>query len=192
MRVVYHSGRTTPLRHPLWDTGQALRAHLLRITPHIPHGTGNTIIPHDGSKTVHRPLRCLRHYTMDCSARPIVRGPTRSGHSGLRRQVRLPQTSDTVASHGPDPPGKASVQRCGETQPLRVDIRDLCPPHAHLSHASAILPQEPSGPNVSLELPDEHRHFTHPDHTESDQEINASAPSQVQTGVCPQPQPTFT
>ena len=43
--------------------------------PHIPHCTGNTIIPHDDSKTVHRPLRCLRHYTMDYSARPIVRAP---------------------------------------------------------------------------------------------------------------------
>ena len=73
MRVIYHNGRATALRHPLWDTGQAQRARHLRITPHIPHRTSNTIIPHDGSKTVHRPLRCLRHYTMDCSARPIVR-----------------------------------------------------------------------------------------------------------------------
>ena len=54
---------------------QTRRAHLLRITPHILYCTGNTIIPHDGSKTVHRLLRYLRHYTMDCSARPIVRGP---------------------------------------------------------------------------------------------------------------------
>ena len=75
MRVIYHNNCATPLRHPLWDTGQARRAHLLRVTPHIPHCTGNTIIPHDGSKTVHRPLRCLQHYTMDCSARPIVRTP---------------------------------------------------------------------------------------------------------------------
>ena len=117
--------------------------------------------------------------------------PTRCGHSGLRRPVRLRQTSDTVASHGSDPPGETSVHRCGEMQPLRVDIRDLCQPHAHLSHGSAILPQGPSGPNVSLELSDEHRHFIHPDHTASGQEINASAPSQVQTGVCPQPRTTF-
>ena len=75
MRVIYHNGRATPLRHPLWNTGQARPARLLRITTHIPHHTGNTIIPHDGSKTVHRPLRCLRYYTMDCSARPIVRPP---------------------------------------------------------------------------------------------------------------------
>ena len=120
-------------------------------------------------------------------------GPTtRSGHSGLRRQVRLPQTSDTVASHGPDPPGGTSVQRCGETHLRRVDIRDLCQLHAHLSHGSAVLPQGPSGTNVSLELPDDHRHFIHPDHTASGQEINASAPSQVQTGVCPQSRPIFT
>ena len=75
MRVIHHNGRATPLRHPLWDTGQTRRAHLRRITPHIPHRTDNIIIPHDGSKTVHRPLRCLRHYTMSCSARPIGRPP---------------------------------------------------------------------------------------------------------------------
>ena len=118
--------------------------------------------------------------------------PTRSGHSGLRRLVRFPQTSDTVASHGPDPPGETSVQRCGETQPLRVDIRDICQPQAHLSHGIAILPQGPSGPTVSLELPDERRHLIQPDHTASGQEITASAPSQVETGVCPQPRPTLT
>ena len=118
--------------------------------------------------------------------------PTRSGHSRLRRQVCLPQTSDTVASHGPDPPGETPVQRCGETQPLRVDIWDLCQPHAHLSHGSAILPQGSSGPNVSLELPNEHRHYIRPDHTASGQEINAPAPSQIKTGVCPEPRPTFT
>ena len=73
MRVIYHNGRATPLRHPLWDTGQARRARLMQIAPHRPHRTGNTIIPHDGSKTVHRLLRRLRHYTMDCSVRPIVR-----------------------------------------------------------------------------------------------------------------------
>ena len=94
--------------------------------------------------------------------------------------------------HGPDAPGETSVQRCGETQPLRVDIRDLCQPHAHLSHGTASLPHGPSGSTVSLELPDERRHFTPPDHITSGQEINASAPSQVQTGVCPQPRPTLT
>ena len=73
MRVIYHNGRATPLRRPLWDTGQARRARLLRITTHTPHHTGTTIILHDGSKTAQRPLRCLRHYMMDCSARPIVR-----------------------------------------------------------------------------------------------------------------------
>ena len=35
--------------------------------------------------------------------------PTRFGHSGLRRQVCLPQTSDTVTSQGPDPPDETSV-----------------------------------------------------------------------------------
>ena len=122
------------------------------------------------------------------SSRPL----TPSGHSGLRRQVRPSHTPDTVALHGPDPPGKTSVQRCGETQPLRVDIRDLCQPHALLSHGTASLPQGPSGPTVSLKLPDERRNFTQPDHTTSGQEVSASAPSQVRTGVCPQPRPTLT
>ena len=121
------------------------------------------------------------------SRRPL----TPSGHSGLRRQVRSSHTPDTVALHGSDPPGETSVQRCGETQPLRVDIRDLCQPHAPLSHGTASLPQGPSGPTVSLDLPDERRHFTQPDHT-SGQEVSASAPSQVRTGVCPQPRPTLT
>ena len=117
---------------------------------------------------------------------------TLSGHSGLRRQVRFSQTSDTVALHGPDPPSETSVQRCGEPQHLRVDIRDLCQPHAHLSHGNASLPHGPSGSTVSIEISDERRHFTQPDHTTSGQEINASAPSQVQTGVCRQPRPTLT
>ena len=93
--------------------------------------------------------------------------------------------------HGPDPPDETSVQRCGETQALRVDIRDLCQPHAPLPHGTASLPQGPSGPNVSSYLPDERRHFTQPDHT-SGQEVSASAPSQVRTGVCPEPRPTLT
>ena len=117
---------------------------------------------------------------------------TRSGHSGLRRQVRLPQTSGTVALHGPDPPGETPVQRCGETHLQRVDIRDLCQPYAHLLHGSAILTQGPSGTNANLKLPRDHRHSIHPDHTASGQEINASAPYQVQTGVCLQFRPTLT
>ena len=64
-------------------------------------------------------------------------------------------------------------------------------PHAHLSHGTASLPHGPSGSTVSLELPDERRYFTQPDHTTSRQEINASAPPQVQTGVCPQRRPTL-
>ena len=102
MRVIYHNSRATPLRHPLWDTGQARRAHLLRITPHIPNCTGNTIIPHDGSKTVHHPLRCLRHYTMDCSARPIVRAP-----------LLVPVTPDS---------GDKSVYPKSPTLSLRMDL----------------------------------------------------------------------
>ena len=75
----------------------------------------------------------------------------------------------------------------------RSDIRDLCPPHAHLSHGSANLSQGPSSINASLlGPPDGHRHFIPPDHTDSGQEISASAPYQVQTGVCPQSRPTFT
>ena len=126
------------------------------------------------------------------SSRPLTpSGLTPSGHSGLRRQVRFSHTPDTVALHGPDPPDETSVQRCGETQPLRVDIRDLCQPYAPLSNGTASLPQGPSGPTVSSYLPDERRHFTQPDHT-SGQEISASAPPQVRTGVCPQPRPTLT
>ena len=73
MDVIYHNRRATPLRRPLWDTGQERRARFPRITKHITHHTGTTIIPHDSLKTVQRPLRCLRHYTMKCSVRPIVR-----------------------------------------------------------------------------------------------------------------------
>ena len=170
MRIIYHNGRATPLRHPLWDTGQARRAHLLRITPHIfplhgqHHHTPWWFKDGAPSTALSTALHDGLHGTAD-SPNPT----TRSGHSGLRRQVRLLQTSDTAASHKPDPPGETSVQRCGETHPRRFDIRDLCQPHAHISHGSAILPQGPSG-----------------------QEINASAPSQVQTGVCPQSRPTFT
>ena len=40
--------------------------------------------------------------------------------------------------------------------------------------------------------PDDHRHLIPHDHTEPSQEINTSAPYQVQTGVCPQSRPTFT
>ena len=40
---------------------------------HTPTIRATQSYPHDGSKTAHRPLRCIRHYTMDCSARPIVR-----------------------------------------------------------------------------------------------------------------------
>ena len=68
---------------------------------------------------------------------------TRFGHSGTRRQVRLPQTSDIVALHGNDPPGEKSIQRYGGTHSQRPDIRDLCQPHAHLSHGSANLSQGP-------------------------------------------------
>ena len=196
MRVIHHNGRATPLRHPLWDTSQARRAHLLRITPHIPHRTGNIIILHDGSKTVHRSLRCLRHYTMGCSVRPIGRPallvPATSNSGDKPATSPSTPNSDTVALHGPDPPGETPLQRCGETHLQRVGIRDPCQPHAHLSHGSAILPQGSSGTNASLELRDENRNFKHPDHTAYGQEINATAPYQVQTGVCPQSRPTFT
>ena len=85
-----------------------------------------------------------------------------------------------------------SVQRRGETHPRRVDIRDLCQPHAHLSHESAILPQGPSGTYASLELSDTTDILSTPIIPHLAQEINASAPSHVQTGVCPQSRPTFT
>ena len=114
-------------------------------------------------------------------------------YSGTRREVRLPQTSDTVALHGSDPPRETSVPRCGGTHSRRFDIRDLCPSHAHVPHGSDNLSQGPSGINASLlEPPDGHKHFIPPDHTDPGQEINTSAPYQVQTGVCPQSQPTVT
>ena len=107
-------------------------------------------------------------------------------------QRRRLDTNRFLALHGPNPPGETPIQRCGETHLQRVDIRDLCQLHAHLSHGSAIFPQGPSGTIASLELPDDHSHFIHPDYTASGQEINASAPYQVQTGVCPQFRPTST
>ena len=130
---------------------------------------------------------------MDCSARSIVRPlllvPV-TPYSGDKSVYPKPPTLSLCMGLIRQPrPQFRGVER-GTSKGLTSGIS--CLPHAHLSHGSAILPQEPSGTNASLELPDDHKHFIHPDHTVSGQEINASSPYKVQTGVCPQFRPTFT
>ena len=118
---------------------------------------------------------------------------TRSDRTGIQRQVRLPHTSYPVALNGSDPPDETSVQRCGGTNYRGSDIRDLCPPHAHLPHGSANLSQRPSGISASLlDSPDGHGHFVLTDHNDPGQETNTPYPCPVQTGVSPQSRPAFT
>ena len=103
---------------------------------------------------------------------------TRTVRYGTRRRACLSQPSDTLP--GTDPLDDTLVQRCGRPHERGLDTRDLCPPHAYPPHGNARHSQRPSGINASLlDSSDDHGHPT-------------PLPCPAQTGVCPQPRPTFT
>ena len=102
----------------------------------------------------------------------------RTEHYGTWRRARLPQPSDTLP--GTDPPDDTLIQRYGRPHDQGLDIRVLCPPHANPSLGNARHSQVHSGISASLlDSSDGHEHSTPP-------------PCPAQTGVCPQPRPTFT
>ena len=103
---------------------------------------------------------------------------TRTVRYGTRRCARLSQPSDTLP--GTDPPDGTLIKRCGRPHERGLDIKDLCPPHANPPHGNARHSQGPSGISASLlDSSDDHGHPT-------------PLPCPAQTGVRPQPRPTFT
>ena len=113
--------------------------------------------------------------TADASAKN-----TRTVRHRTRRRARLPQPSYADTLTGTDPPGDTLVQRCGKPHDRRLDIRDLCPSHAHLPHGNARHSEGPSDISARfLDSPDGHGHST-------------LLPYSAQTGVCPQSRPTLT
>ena len=112
-------------------------------------------------------------YTADASA-----NNTRTVRYGTRRRARLSQPSDTLP--GSDPLDDTLIQRCGRPHELGLDIKDLYPPRANPPHGNARHSQGPSGISASpLDSSDGHEH-------------HIPFPCPAQTGVCPQPRPTFT
>ena len=105
---------------------------------------------------------------------------TRIVRRGTRRRVLLSQPSYADTLTGNDPSDDTSVQRRGRPHNRGLDIRDLCPPHAHPSHGNGRPSQGPS--NISSSLLDSSYDHGHP--------TPLSCPAQ--TGVCPQSRPTFT
>ena len=74
-----------------------------------------------------------------------------------------------------------------------LDIRNLCPPHAHLPDGSANFSLGSSGVSASLlDSPDDNEHPLPTDHDASSQETNTPLRCPVQTGVYLQFRPTFT
>ena len=60
---------------------------------------------------------------MDCSTQPIARLQILVPDAPEPGDIRLPQTSDTVALNGIDSPGETLVQRCGGAHSRGSDIR---------------------------------------------------------------------
>ena len=130
---------------------------------------------------------------MDCSARPIVRA-----------LLLLPVTLDSGDKFVPLTPPTLSLcmdlirqtrrqfRGVGRRNPYGLTSGiSVNPTPLYHTERLAFL-KDPLAPLLaSSYLPDERRHFTQPDHT-SGEEVSASAPSQVRTGVCPQPRPTLT
>ena len=81
---------------------------------------------------------------------------------------------------GSDPLDDTLIQRCGRPHELGLDIKDLCSPRANPPYVNARYSQGPSSISASpLDSSDGHEQHT-------------PFPCPAQTGVCPQPRPTFT
>ena len=92
---------------------------------------------------------------------------TRTVHYETRRRACFSQPSDTLP--GTDPPDDTLIQRCGRPHEQGLDIRVLCPPHAHPSHGNARHSQVPSGISASLlDSSDGHEHPAPPSVSGSD------------------------